>query len=230
MAGAKIFNSRIEPVEDWKHDVLLPLCVVYTDHDKDHWVHALTNFGDRTLAVTFELLIAQISPVSSDPQAGFVLDQPNTDSELETSLDIFELQISNALRADNAAANCWRHLVYSYASVISRRGATAEAGAKLAARQITVEGLTPKGPTNGTIPPAIVAFLDELERHEDYADRVPGVRELYQAPGSLTAAEQLIRTMGWADEALTALGYRRQEVFRKEPIVWLDAIGRPLGA
>ena len=102
----KISDSRIEPVEDWKHDVLLPLCVVYTDHDKDHWYHASANLGDRTLTVTFELLIAQIS----DPEAGFVLEQPNTDSELETSLDIFELQISNALRADNAAANCWRHL------------------------------------------------------------------------------------------------------------------------
>ena len=74
-------------------------------------------------------------------------------------------------------------------------------------------------------PSAIAAFLDKLGWHEDYGDRVPGVRELCQAPGSFDRCRAAHPHDGLApDEAIAALGYRRQEVFRREPIVWLDVI------
>lgn len=210
LAGDKIFDSRIEPVEDFKENVAFPVCVVYTDYDRDHWDHHTTVRTDRLLTVTFELLIAQISEKTDD--GSFVVSQPGTDSELEVSLDIFEIQIAEALRADNPAANCFRHLMHSYVNVISRRGATVEGGQKLAARQITVESKVPRGPANGLIAPAVAAFLDELEQHDDYEDRVPAIRALYQSPGSLTAAEQMMRAMGWSDEVAGKLCYRRGPV------------------
>ena len=133
LAGDKIFDSRIEAVEDFKTKVMFPIAVVYTDYDKNHWAHQSLNNEDRLLTATFEILIAQISEIPDE--GGFLVERPNTDSELETSLDIFEMQIAEALRADNPAADCWRHLMYHYNEVTSRRGATTEGGQKLAARQ-----------------------------------------------------------------------------------------------
>lgn len=226
LAGDKIFDSRIEPVEDFKEDVVFPVCVVYTDYDRDHWVHHTSVKADRLLTVTFELLIAQITDVSED---GFTLGHPNTDSELETSLDIFEIQIERALRADNPAANCFRHLMNSYVNVISRRGATVEGGTKLAARQITLESKVPRGPANGVIAPTVAAFLDALEAHADYVDRVQPIRALYQDATGLTAAEQMLRAMGWPDDAASKLGYQRGgPVMITQPVTWLDQHGNPL--
>ncbi len=228
LAGNHVYDSRIEPVEDWKEDVLFPVCVVYTDYDKDHWNHHTSNLEERLLTVTFELLIAQITELPEAEGGGFMIAQPNTDSELETSLDIFEIQISNALRANNVASECWRHLMHSYINVISRRGATVEGGTKLAARQITVESRTPRGPTNGAIAPTIASFLNELEKHDDYQDRVPAIRQLYQEPASMSGAEQMIRAMGWTNESAEKLGYIRPLVVLGQPVVVTGPDGEPL--
>lgn len=225
LAGDKIFDSRIEPVEDFKEDVLFPVCVIYTDYDRDHWDHHSMMSKDRFLTITFELLIAQVT----EQDGGFLVNHPNTDSELETSLDIFEIQIENAFKADNVAANCFRYLMNSYVGVISRRGATVEGGTKLAARQITVESKVTRGPANGTIAPAIAAFLDELEGHDDYADRVPGIRGIYTDASTLTASEQLLRIMGWPDPAAGLLGYQRGPVVTLgTPVVFTYQSGQPL--
>ncbi|QPC87140.1 hypothetical protein GA830_10585 [Mesorhizobium sp. NBSH29] len=225
LAGDKIFDSRIEPVEDFKEDVMFPVCVVYTDYDRDHWDHHTSMKKDRLLTVTFELLIAQVT----ETDGGFTVNHPNTDSELETSLDIFELQIANAFKALNPAADCFRHLMNSYVGVISRRGATIEGGTKLAARQITVESKVTRGPTNGTMVPAVAAFLDELEMHNDFGDRVPAIRSLYTDASSLTASEQMMRSMGWPSAAAGLLGYQAGPVVTLgTPVVFLNQNGSPL--
>ena len=228
LAGGMIFDSRIQPMEDFKTKKVFPFCIVYTDYDRDHWEHHTVNVKtDRLLTVTFELLVAQVTELPHDE--GFVVSQPNTDSELETTLDIFEYQVAKAFKADNAAADCWRHLMVSYVNVISRRGATVEGGSKLAARQITVEAKMPRGPANGALAPAVAHFLDELEKHEEYQERVPVIREMYQSAASLSHAEQLLQTMGWTSEAGHLIGYERgPEVLLPDDIVYVDQSGDPL--
>lgn len=237
LAGPMIFDSRIEPMEDFKQDQIFPLCVVYTDYEKDHWQHHTVNATrDRLLTVTFELLVAQISEIpatvdgaGNQVEGGFVIEYPNTDSEIETTLDIFEIQVVEALAADNVAADCWRYLMSSYENVISRRGATVEGGTKLAARQVTIEAKVPRGPVKGIIPPSVAAFLDRLEQHADYAKRVPAIRSIYTGAAALTSAEQLLRTMGWTTEAGRILGYARgPQVVLPNDVVFTDQNGNPL--
>lgn len=227
VAGNLIFDSRIEPVEDFKQDVVFPVCVVYTDYDRDHWNHHTLVGKDRLLTVTFELLIAQVSEA---PEPGtYMIGSPNTDSELETSLDIFEMQIAHALQADNVAADCWRHIMYTPVNTISRRGATVEGGAKLAARQVTVESKVPRGPANGTIAPTVEAFLSRLEQHADFTDRVPAIRQLYTRGSSASASAQLMAASGWSDRVATALGHSRiPSGLLPQTIQWLDSTGAPL--
>ena len=203
IAGNLVFDSRIEPVENIKDTVIFPIVVIYTDYERHGWLHGSNVAKDRLLTMTFELLAAQISKKGDT----FIINMPVSDSELETSLDVLEAQVVEALRADNVAANCWRYLMMRYEDVISRRGATAEGGQKIAARQITVEASVPRGPTSGVVPEQIAVFLDRLETFPDYADRVGIIRGMYTGSSSMSAAERLLRSMGWTKEAGQMLGY-----------------------
>lgn len=226
IAGSHIYDSRIEPTESAQPDVAFPICVVYTDYDKDHWDHHSLAHRDRLLTVTFELLIAV---VTQEEEGQYRVEYPLTDSELETSMDIFEAQVARALRANNPAADCWRHHMSGIVNIISRRGATVEGGQKLAARQITVESKVPRGPANGTVPLPVRTFLDRLKSYPDFAERVPAIEDMYAAEASLTEAERLLAVMGWSDMAAGMLGYQRGPVVTLgTPVTWLQPNGSPL--
>ena len=220
-----VFDSRIEPVEDFKEEEILPVVVIYTDYDKDHWPHRSAMNKDRVLTVTFELLLAQVTeaPPNAGQPGSFVVRYPNTDSAIETALDMLEVEIADALAADNPAANCWKHLITRHVAVVSRRGATVEGGTKLAARQVTVEAVMPRGPVPGLMPPEIGAFLDKLEQHEDYRSRVPLLRNAYLKPDNLTPSEMKLRLLGLSNEAGAALSYLRGvQPVSAPPVVWLN--------
>jgi hypothetical protein len=227
LAGNLVYDSKIEPAEDFKEDQILPLCVVYTDYDRYHWLHQSLNGRDRLLTVTLELLVAQIKELPGDE--GFAVRFPNTDPELEASLDLFEMQVARAIRASNAAAECVRHFMPAIHDVISRRGATVEGGQKLAARQITIEAKVPRGPAKGVVAPHVAAFLDKLEEYDDYKPMIAEVRAAYTADAGLTSAEQMISAMGWTTKTGQMLGYESGPAVLLPPnIQWLGPSGSPL--
>lgn len=203
LAGPNIFDSKIEPVEDMAKDRALPCCVVYTDYDKDHWMKGQKAHDDRLLTVTLELLIVQAAQDAS-PDGTYKLDCPYTDSEIETSLDIFEAQILRALSAPNVAAEAFNYLCPGCVSVVSRRGATVEGGIRLAARQITLEMKAVREPAAGTIPMPVEKFLQQLEQNDDYKDRADEFRAILTAPSSDTANERALRIFGYSRD----LGHR----------------------
>lgn len=214
LAGPNIFDSKIEPVEDMKEDRAFPCCVVYTDYDKDHWSKGSADKKDRMMTVTLELLIVQVAETApqTDEQGNviptkYTLETPFTDSEIETTLDMFEVQIFRALNANNKAADCFNYLCSAYDNVVSRRGASIEGGVRLAARQITLEMKTPRDPITGTIPVPIADFLNELEQHGDYGDRVDDIRAMYTATANETAAERAAKAYGYARPLAKILGY-----------------------
>lgn len=227
LAGNRIYDSKIEPAEDFKEDQVLPLCVVYTDYDRYHWLHQSLNNRDRLLTVTLELLVAQITELPDD--AGFSVQYPNTDPELEAALDLFEVQVARAFRANNAAAACVRHFMPAIHDIISRRGATVEGGYKLAARQITIEAKVPRGPTNGAIAPHVATFLDALEEFDDYKPLIADVRAAYASDAALTPSEQLIAAMGWTPTTGAMLGHESgPSVTLPSNIQWLGPDESPL--
>lgn len=226
LLGKMVFDSRIEPVEDFQDLRTLPICVVYTDYDKDGWRHHSIK-RPRVLSITLEVLVAQVGKAPPEADAEYALAYPETDSETEAFLDILEHQIRVALDADNAAAECWRHLFQAASNVVSRRGATAEGGNKLAARQITVEAVMPGGTTQGVLAPPIAAFLDDIVAKEHYyAEYADKVRALYEAPASLSAAQQLIAAMGWSHDLSGKLGYEPGgSVVLPSDVVWVTSGG-----
>lgn len=208
IAGPHIFDSKIEPIEDFALDAAYPICVVYTDYDKNgpwHHTFAETKAEDRTCTITIEILVAQIS----EHEDGYAISSPITDSELEMSLDIFERQIWDALRADNPAAECFRRIAFKVEDTISRRGTTTDGGQKVAARQITYECHVLRDPAAPGVPPYIAAFLDELEVRGEYGDRVQAIRDMYETGTGLTDWDLLIRAMGWSELTANTIGITR---------------------
>lgn len=205
LAGPMVFDSKIEPVENIDEKLAYPICVVYTDYDRNSVIHGDLAVDGRSLTITFELLMAMMS--DSTEGGAFTVRYPVTDSELETALDIFEHQVFTALRADNSAAHAFRTIAYGIDNVVSRRGATVEGGQKLAARQITYEAKVLSEWAHPTVPGYLVPFLNDLEQSTDYGYRVDTIRGLYEEPGAIHEMVRQRRTLGWSDGVLNALGY-----------------------
>lgn len=211
LAGSKIFDSKVEPVEDMKLEFAFPLCVVYTDYDKDHWNYGKMIHRDRLMTITLEMLIvtaeAVIDENGNEVLGEYQLDCPMTDSELETSLDAFEVQVFRALTSgENAASDLFMYLCPSYASIVSRRGATIEGGRKLAARQMTLEMKALRDPIEGNVPTAVDAFLTRLALVGDYAERVEEIRAMITAPAALSPVDRLRRGIGFSKATAQRLG------------------------
>lgn len=209
LAGPNIFDSKIEPVEDMATDRIFPTCVVYTDYDKDHWTKGSKVHKDRLMTVTLELLMVQaIKP--DEAQEVYQLDCPMTDSEIETSLDVFEAQVYRALGSVSVAADAFNYICPSYDNVISRRGASVEGGQRLAARQITMEMKALREPMKGVVPTEIAAFLDHLENNDvgytDYQDRAADIRAVLTEPATLSDGDQRLRLFGYSQAVATRIG------------------------
>jgi hypothetical protein len=204
LAGPNIFDSKIEPVEDMATDKVFPCCVVYTDYDKDPWTKGAKIHTKRMMTVTLELLIVQAKQ-QADVNT-YQLDCPQTDSEIETSLDMFEVQILRAISRGNEASDAFNYICPTYQNVVSRRGASVEGGVRLAARQITMEMESIRDNIAGTIPAEIAAFLDKLEEHYDYEDRVPEIRTMMTEPASWTPNERTARAFSYSRSLANRLG------------------------
>lgn len=205
LAGPNIFDSRIEPIEEMKFDRVFPCVVVYTDYDKNHWPKAKSAHAERLLSITLELLIVQ-AKTDAPSSSTFRLDCPETDSEIEESLDVLEAQILEALKGGSVASDALQYLCPGMVDCVSRRGASVEGGHRLAARQMTLEMKALRENLTGVIPPAIGAFLDKLEQHDDYRDRVPGIRDFITAPAAASSAERSMRAFGYTRALLELLG------------------------
>lgn len=199
VAGRNIFDSKIEPVEEMKADEIFPVAVVYTDYDKDHWNKGRKAHDRRVMTVTIELLViqAEIQVLEEDEPEVFKIECPQTDSEIETTLDIFEAQVFRALASDHPAAELFNHLAPSYQNAVSRRGATVEGGQRLAARQITLELEAHRDPILKVIPPEVEKFLTVLETSGDYGIRVPAIREFMLANQNATDSQIAKRMLGY---------------------------------
>jgi len=216
-AGPNIFDSKIEPVEEMKSGQPFPCVVVYTDYDKDHWNKGAASNKARWMTVTLEMLIVQASKRSAS--SPFKLSCPVTDSEIETALDILEVECLRALTHGTEASDAFNYICPSPATTISRRGASADGGQRLAARQVTLEMKAIRDNAAGVIPPVIAAFLTKLEEHDDYAARVSELREVMTAPASGTSFERTMWTLGYTRDLMVRLGGAQDEQSVLPPVL-----------
>lgn len=229
LAGRMVFDSKVEPIENFKVDTAYPTIVVYTDYDKNHVAHQSMPHTERTMTVTFELIMAVMERIGEMADDTYVMRAPQTDSELESSLDIMEFQLFESLRANNSAANVFRTMAYGMDNVVSRRGATTEGGTKIAARQVTYEARVIQELSQPMLPAYMTQFLQDLEDSPGMELVAPALKAVYTMNNNLDAVERLRRTMGWTEGTLEQLGYPLPGAPLLPPLVtWLDQHGNPL--
>jgi hypothetical protein len=225
LAGPNIFDSQIVPISNMSEDAIYPLCIVYTDYDLNTLPYKFMAHSDRKMTLTFELLCTMLDQEGSDDEV-YQLQYPQTDSDLEFNLDLFEKQIFDALHVDNPAGDAWRGMVANAENYISRRGASVEGGKKLAVRQITIECSVPRDPLVPGVPDYLSEFLTTLETEGEYQDRVQILKAGYEQFAGQTDAEAAIRQMGLTNATADTLAYERgpATVFTP-PIQWQNGNG-----
>ncbi|MGH0004860.1 hypothetical protein ACQU0X_32765 [Pseudovibrio ascidiaceicola] len=202
IAGKFIFDSKVEPIQTQQQDTVYPMCVVYTDYDFNGPPALGYKKDERSITITFEVFIGAFE---ADGEDTFNLNLPNTDAELEYSLDMLEAQIFRALHSDNNACDAYRSLINSYDNVVSRRGATVEGGSKVAARQITVEVLCDRDPIVGQPSEAVAAFLEELRDKGEYGEYVENLLEAYAFVKELPVSTQHAVHLNYPNKVREAL-------------------------
>jgi hypothetical protein len=141
LAGARVFDSAVDPIDQTIAEQRLPLLVLTTDE------HALEisgrdlGSGTHRCDLVIELAIAsRVEVPAEDGQGGQItIAIPHTDEGMELTLDIMEHQVVSALtRDDTPWARVWMTLVPRVHQRLSRRGASSENGVRFAARQLVL--------------------------------------------------------------------------------------------
>lgn len=136
LARKYVFDSRLDPIEDLKGNQPQQVLCVYTEHDA---AKAGQQRGGppffKTVDLTFELSTAIKVASESDPDV-FVVGEPETDAELEASLDLLEAQIAFTLLYSPRGV-IWRKITGSRVhSPTSTPHRTSEEGVRLARRVV----------------------------------------------------------------------------------------------
>ena len=141
LAGSRVFDSAVAPLDLVVEEHRQPLIVVTTDeHEADITGRDLMS-GTQTCDLVIEIAIAATASLSSSNEQGeaITIEIPHTDEGMELTLDMLEHQCVAALIRDTTPwATIWMNLVPRVTRRLSRRGASAENGLRFAARQIVL--------------------------------------------------------------------------------------------
>lgn len=144
LAGDAVFDSIIDPTDNRISDEdKRPVIAVYTDdHGNDQMQGRGDYLQDGHLDLVIECIVAgrAVVQIEGEDAAAVHLSVPNTDAGMEITLDILEAQVGQALLAGAGPwAQLWRDLcIADVRSYMSRRGVSAEQGARFAVRQMTM--------------------------------------------------------------------------------------------
>lgn len=136
LAGKRVFDSRIDPIEDLTPDQHKAAIVVYTDFDEGY---AAQKRGGPPFRRIVDLVL-ELSQICSEPSAAdpavYDAGVPQTDAELEAELDRLETEISLALLYA-PTGSIWRRLTGRLVTdPRSTPHRTSEEGVRLAMRTV----------------------------------------------------------------------------------------------
>lgn len=157
LAGARVFDSAVDPIDQTIAENRQPLLVLTTDeHEADITGRDLAGDAQRCDLVIELAIAARVEVPARDGQGGQItIAIPHTDEGMELTLDMMEHQVITALtRDDSAWARAWMKLVPGVSRRLSRRGASSENGVRFAARQLVLTCDMVDTPASGAdIPP-----------------------------------------------------------------------------
>lgn len=147
----RVLDSDNSPLAEALMVANAPYIVVYSDDDDRENIEGFDLAGTkRGLLLVIEFAIAgAINPT----EGGTTIRIPATDAAFELALDVIETQITNALLHDPTSAwgEMWRELAVNTDKVSSKRGGSAEQGARWAARQLLLLIDTDADPPAGVL-------------------------------------------------------------------------------
>lgn len=141
LAGARVFDSAVDPIDQTIAENRQPLLVLTTDeHEADVTGRDLAGDAQRCDLVIELAIAARVEVPARDGQGGQItIAIPHTDEGMELTLDMMEHQVLTALtRDDNSWTRAWLKLVPRVTRRLSRRGASSENGVRFAARQLVL--------------------------------------------------------------------------------------------
>ena len=135
LAGARVFDSAITPLDEMVSAEPKPMIVVSTEDDSAEVGGADWNSGGRSIQLVIETAMSQSVELPDGEGQGVLV--PNTDAGLELTLAVLSRQISACLfgRGGGAWGVVFRKFVTGTSEVVSRRGIQSKEGARIAARQ-----------------------------------------------------------------------------------------------
>lgn len=206
LAGDRVFDSRIEPINLTAVTDRAPFLVVVTDDDT-FTVQGRDIIGaTRDLDIVIELAVATQVEVSAGSTTTVVAD---TDGGYEIILDLLERQIMRALTASQGAwSEIWRDLAVSITTVVSRRSADQQQGIRYAARQLVITVVPLADPPYGEAPATGSIwrrFIDALAATPETAALAP-IIEAEMTAGSVLDWQRDQVALGLNDDELRAIG------------------------
>ena len=144
LAGGNFFDSRLDPIDNLDPQSLRPVGVVYTEFDDSDPMEGKHGSAPmwRNVDLTFELAIVARTDDGTAPEL-YEAGVPETDAELESSLDLFEGQVRFALLYGDTGA-LWRKLTgVKIKDIRSNAHRTSEEQARLAMRTLVIKVMVP---------------------------------------------------------------------------------------
>lgn len=165
LAGDRVFDSAIDPIDQTIAETRQPVLIVYTDdQDADitgrDLMHARVSC-DLVIEAAIAARVEMQMPDGEGGETSIVI--PHTDEGMELVLDIIEHQALAALTRERSDwSRVWMKLVPKITKRMSRRGASSEKGVRFAARQITITCDLIEAPSDGAPIPATGTWADVL--------------------------------------------------------------------
>ena len=228
LAGARVFDSAVDPIDQTIAENRQPLLVLTTDeHEADITGRDLAGDAQRCDLVIEIAIAARVEVPARDGQGGQItIAIPNTDEGMELTLDMMEHQVLTALtRDDNSWTRAWLKLVPRVTRRLSRRGASSENGVRFAARQLVLTCDLVDTPAAGAdIPPGTAwgEVLALMEADQTLAPIAAMLREQIEGV-SLPDWAQAAQMLGMPPDIVDQLGVLPTLDEQGDP-VRLDAI------
>ena len=208
LAGTRVFDSAIDPVDVHVKEHRAPFIVVLTDeHSRTPSAGRDLREGTDTCELVIEVAVATHA-VASDGTEEVVI--PHTDAAMEFTLDLIAQQIGETLMGGTGPwAKLWRQFVFTVGSINSRRGAGSDPGVRFAARQIVMACNIICDPVRGESIPtggAWDSFLAAMEADADLAGLAGIVRFAFEGSVPMTPEALIASTLGLSPETLDSIG------------------------